>query len=86
MNDEFKILRLNKKDLGLFIKLVELLNEVFEEYHTIASEEQLKKLLTKPEFYPVVAIANNVVVGGLKPMSFPDITMIKVNYISTILP
>lgn len=65
MEDKFKISRLRENDLLLFIKLVELLNEVFEEYYTVASKERLKKLLSKSEFYAIVIVKNDAIVGGL---------------------
>lgn len=65
MKEEVQILKLHQNDLKHFIQLVELFNEVFEEYHAIASEKQLKKLLTKTDFLAVVAVQNDQVVGGL---------------------
>ncbi|UII81582.1 GNAT family N-acetyltransferase [Flagellimonas sp. CMM7] len=63
--EEIQILRLGNSDLELFIKLVELFNEVFDEYHTIASKNHLVNLLQKSEFYVIVAIKNDIVIGGL---------------------
>ncbi|MDT0621465.1 GNAT family N-acetyltransferase [Croceitalea vernalis] len=65
MKNSFKILRLQKNNLDLFVNLVQLLNEVFEEPNLIASKKQLKKLLMQSDFYAVVAIINDLVVGGL---------------------
>jgi aminoglycoside 3-N-acetyltransferase I len=64
MDKELKIFRL-KDELNLFIELVELLNEVFEEPPQIATNKRLAELLDKPDFYAVVAVKGNTVVGGL---------------------
>ena len=65
IKNSFKILRLQENNLNLFIELVKLLNEVFKEYHTVGSKEQLKKLLVNPEFYAVAVIKNDIIIGGL---------------------
>ncbi|UII77454.1 GNAT family N-acetyltransferase [Flagellimonas sp. HMM57] len=62
---KIQIIRLSKTDLLLFKKLVTLFNEVFEENSTIASDAHLQKLIAKPEFYAVVAITNDILLGGL---------------------
>ncbi len=64
MKESIQISRLHKGDLNLFKQLVELLNEVFEEYNSMASEKQLGKLLVNPEFYAVIAMKNDTVVAG----------------------
>ncbi|WP_350287369.1 GNAT family N-acetyltransferase [uncultured Croceitalea sp.] len=65
MKNELKILRLKENNLDLFIELVTLFNEVFEEYHTIATKEHLTQLLGKPDFCAMAVIKNHMVVGGL---------------------
>lgn len=68
--EEIQILRLDKSNLELLIRLVELFNEIFDEYHTIASKNHLVSLLQKPAFYGVVAIKNDIVIGGLTAYEF----------------
>lgn len=65
MKDEIKIIRLSRTDLLFFKKLIGLLNEVFEESHTIATDNHLHRLLDKPDFYAIVATINEIVIGGL---------------------
>lgn len=65
MKESLKISRLQKNDLNLFIELIELLNEVFEESHTVGSKEHLEKLLAKPDFYAVAVLKNDKIIGGL---------------------
>nr|WP_299000092.1 GNAT family N-acetyltransferase [uncultured Allomuricauda sp.] len=65
MENGLKVSRLHKNDVNLFIQLIGLLNEVFEEYHTVGSKKQLEKLLNKPEFYAVAAFMNGSIIGGL---------------------
>jgi aminoglycoside 3-N-acetyltransferase I len=65
MKEPIEIFRLQKSDLKLMINLVDVFNEVFEEYHTIASQNQLEKTLSKPSFYAIVAIIKGKIVGGL---------------------
>ncbi|MBS9461108.1 GNAT family N-acetyltransferase [Flagellimonas sp. 389] len=65
MKEKIQTIRLSKIDLFLFKKLVTLLNEVFEENSTVASDAHLQKLIAKPEFYAVVAISNDLIIGGL---------------------
>ncbi|MEM7483939.1 MAG: GNAT family N-acetyltransferase [Bacteroidota bacterium] len=65
MKEKIQTIRLSSMDLSLFKKLITLLNEVFEEYNTIASDAHLQKLIARPEFYAVVAISNDLIIGGL---------------------
>ena len=65
MKNSFKISRIQENDIKLFIELIELLNEVFEEPNQVASERQIKKLLNKPDFYAIVAIKEGRILGGL---------------------
>ncbi|MFK8009497.1 MAG: GNAT family N-acetyltransferase [Saprospiraceae bacterium] len=65
MENKIKISRLQEDDYKLFIELIELLNEVFEESNSIASKKQLKRLLTKQDFYAIAAFKNDKIVGGL---------------------
>jgi aminoglycoside 3-N-acetyltransferase I len=65
MNEPFKIVRLKMPEVDLFQELVQLLNAVFEEGNTVASKNQLKKLLSKSNFHAVAAIKGNKIVGGL---------------------
>jgi len=60
-----EFLRLGMDDLELLIELVELFNEVFEEYNTIASTKHLESMLSRSEFYAIVALREGVVVGGV---------------------
>jgi len=71
MKNTIKISRLQENNLDLFIELVELFNEVFEEYHTVGSKTHLKKLLIKPEFHAVIATRDDVMVGGLTAYELP---------------
>ena len=59
------ISRIQANDFKRLIELVELLNEVFEEPSNVASERELKKLLNKADFYAIVAIKEDKVIGGL---------------------
>lgn len=65
MQNEVKILRLSHTDLSLFKELIGLLNRVFEEYNSTASDQQLNNLLVDSKFYAVVAIIDGKIVGGL---------------------
>jgi len=65
MENSFKILRLKENDLDLFIELIELLNEVFEENPKLGSKEQLMKLLIKQDFHAVIVYKNDRIIGGL---------------------
>jgi aminoglycoside 3-N-acetyltransferase I len=65
MKEETQIIKLAKNDLSTFQKLIDLLNEVFDEYHSIASDAHLEELLKKSEFHAFAVIANNKVVAGL---------------------
>jgi len=65
MNREIEIRRLQKNDLETFKKRVDILNEVFQEYNTIASIQHLQKLLSKPDFFAIVAIVEEEVIGGV---------------------
>src|SRR5689334_8887475 len=66
-----QILRLTKEDLADFQSLVRLFNAVFEEEANIASETQLLKLLSRPDFIAMAAFTNNEVVGGLTAYELP---------------
>ncbi len=65
MKNCFKIAKIQADDIELFIELVELLNEVFEESSEVASARQLRKLLDKPDFLAITAIKEGKVIGGL---------------------
>ncbi|AWX44690.1 Gentamicin 3-N-acetyltransferase [Flagellimonas maritima] len=65
MKEKIQTIRLSRTDSSLFKKLITLLNEVFEENITIASDNHLQNLIAKPEFYAIVAIANDIILGGL---------------------
>lgn len=65
MKRSFKISRIQENDIELFIELVELLNEVFEESNKVASKRQLKKLLNKPDFHAIAVIKESKIIGGL---------------------
>ena len=65
MKSVLEILRIQGNDLERFIELVELLNEVFEEPNKVASERQLRELLSKPDFLAIAIINENKVIGGL---------------------
>ncbi|TXN37642.1 GNAT family N-acetyltransferase [Flagellimonas hymeniacidonis] len=65
-----QVLRLNENKLELLIKLVNLFNEVFSEYYTVASKKHLKRLLQKPEFYAIVAVKNDAIIGGFTAYEF----------------
>ena len=65
MKDNLTISRLQENELRRLTELLELLNEVFEEPHKVATEIQLKKLLNKADFYAIVAIKEDKVIGGL---------------------
>ncbi len=62
---KIKISRLTENNLNQLMELVELFNEVFDEPHTLASEQQLKELLNKPDFHALASIKDDTVVGGL---------------------
>lgn len=59
------IKKLNSDSLNDFKSLLEIFNVVFENEGSIASDEQLSKLLLNPDFYVFVVMSNNKVVGGL---------------------
>jgi aminoglycoside 3-N-acetyltransferase I len=61
----FKISRIQSNDINRFLELIELMNQVFEEPNKVASAIQLKKLLKKPDFYSIVAIREDEIIGGL---------------------
>ena len=65
MINQIEIVRLDSKDLFPFKKFVSLLNEVFDEYHTIGSDQHLQKLLDKEDFYAIIAIQDGIIIGGL---------------------
>lgn len=65
MQNSYKISRIQANDIGQFIELIDLLNEVFEESSKVASEKQLKKLLQKPEFHAISVIKEDKIIGGL---------------------
>ncbi len=65
MTRPFKIHRLEVGDLKKMQSLVALLNEVFEEYHSVGSDKQLEKLLSNPDFHAIVAIEDDIIVGGV---------------------
>ncbi len=65
MKSSLKILRIQENDTERFIEFVELLNEVFEEPNKVASEMQLKKLLSRCDFHAVIAIKEDKIIGGL---------------------
>jgi aminoglycoside 3-N-acetyltransferase I len=60
-----EIKKLNSNDVSSFIQLVEIFKEVFENDEVIASKQQLKKLLSNPDFLVFVVTLNNKVIGGL---------------------
>jgi len=57
--------KLEKSDISNFAKLVGIFEEVFQNDETIATAEQLEKLLSNPDFLVFVATINNEVIGGL---------------------
>jgi len=60
-----EIKKLNINSLADFKSLIEIFKEVFENDESIANNEQLKKLLSNPDFYVFVVMSNSKVVGGL---------------------
>lgn len=60
-----EIKKLNSDDVASFQNLVEIFKEVFENDEDIANSEQLKKLLSNPDFFVFVVTINNKVIGGL---------------------
>ena len=65
MKNRFEILRIKENAIEQLIELVEVLNEVFEEPNNVASNRQLEKLLTKPDFHAIAAIEGGKIIGGL---------------------
>lgn len=65
MKPPISISQLQNTDLDKFKQLIILFNDVFEEYHSIASNSHLENLLQNPEFYAVVVEENNTIIGGL---------------------
>ncbi|WP_109831467.1 GNAT family N-acetyltransferase [Reichenbachiella versicolor] len=65
MKSNLEISRIQGNNIERFTELVELLNEVFEEPNEVASERQLKRLLSKPDFLAIAVIYENKVIGGL---------------------
>jgi len=65
MKTSFHIIRLYRDNLKLFVELVEMFNEVFEEYNKVASTKQLDKLLNNPKFHAIAVIHNDTIIGGL---------------------
>ncbi|MDT0608162.1 GNAT family N-acetyltransferase [Croceitalea rosinachiae] len=65
MKNSFKVSRIKGNNIEQFTELIDLLNEVFEEPSKVASERQLKKLLSKPEFHVIAAIKEGKIIGGL---------------------
>lgn len=59
------IKKLNSDRLTDFKALIEIFKEVFENDEPIASDEQLEKLLSNPDFFVFVVMSNSKVVGGL---------------------
>ena len=60
-----EIKKLSEDDLLDFKVLIEIFKDVFENEEPIASDEQLKKLLSHPDFLVFVVIVNKKVMGGL---------------------
>ena len=57
--------KLNSNELVEFKALIHLFNRVFEEdANQIAHDDQLKKLLMKPEFMVFVAMTEDKIIGG----------------------
>jgi aminoglycoside 3-N-acetyltransferase I len=72
---ETRIIKLSTDELGVFQKLIQLFNEVFEEENkSIAIEKKLSVLLSKKEFIVFAAIHENIVVGGLTAFEMPMYT------------
>lgn len=60
-----EIQKLALDDLAHFKTLIEIFKDVFENDETIANDEQLKKLLSNPNFLVFVVTIDNKVIGGL---------------------
>lgn len=60
-----KIQKLSTGEVEEFLRLIEIFNLVFENEGTIPSSDYLQKLLSKEDFFVVVAMVENKVVGGL---------------------
>jgi len=60
-----EIKKLNSDRLTDFKELIKIFKEVFENDEPIASDEQLEKLLSNPDFFVFVVMSNSKVVGGL---------------------
>jgi aminoglycoside 3-N-acetyltransferase I len=60
-----EIKRLNNSEVSYFRSLVGIFKDVFEIKEQISENEQLGKLLSKPDFMVFVAIDKNKVIGGL---------------------
>ena len=67
-----QINQLDKSNLKTFQNLIQLFNEVFEVENTaIANDLHLKNLLQKKEFIAIVAMQENIVIGGLTAYEMP---------------
>jgi aminoglycoside 3-N-acetyltransferase I len=62
---KMEIKKLNSDSLADFKSLIEIFKVVFENDEPFASDEQLEKLLSNPDFFVFVVLSNNQVVGGL---------------------
>lgn len=62
---QVEIKKLDSECLAEFESLIEIFKEVFENDEPAAGDEQLKKLLSNPDFFVFVVLLNNEVVGGL---------------------
>ncbi|HTF06284.1 MAG TPA: GNAT family N-acetyltransferase [Bacteroidia bacterium] len=70
---EFEIVRLEKQDVDVFRKLVEVFREVFEtESSSTPGESYLQTVLAKPGFHVFVVLrSDDEVVGGLTAFELP---------------
>lgn len=60
-----EIKKLDSNDVANFKNLVEIFKDVFENDEEIASPDQLKKLLSNPDFLVFVASIDHKILGGL---------------------
>jgi len=68
----FEIKQLTENDLSTFTSLIDLFNTVFEEEHpSIGSTTNSLKLLNNKNFIALVALAGDMVAGGLTAYELP---------------
>ena len=72
MDRDFQIKRLEKHDVPLLKKLIDIFDDVFENaVHSVASETYLQMLLEKSEFIALAAVPGEEVLGGLTAYELP---------------